>query len=241
MPPRGNPSPPGQLRPLFPTSPARAISIEYHPPSGEPPSVGQDGCPAPGRAPDAKPVPVLSRRAEPPAARANGHVLARHPTVLVDLAVDDGRDAHAVADAEGDRAVAQVAPLELVEQRGEQNGAGGAQRMAERDGAAVHVDAVERDTQLLRHHDRHRGEGLVDLPQVDVLHRQPGARERLLRGGNRAGQHQHRVRAGDRGGDDARARLEAQALAPSRRWRPAPPRRRRRCPTSCRRGSRRRP
>ncbi len=58
-------------------------------------------------------------------------------------AVDEGRHAHAVADAQGDRGAAQVAALELVEHGGEQHRAGGAERVAQRDRAAVDVDLVE--------------------------------------------------------------------------------------------------
>src|SRR5919107_5330361 len=52
---------------------------------------------------------------------------------------DDGGDAHAAADAEGGQAVAQVAPLELVDERAQDHRAGGAQRVAHRDGATVDV------------------------------------------------------------------------------------------------------
>ncbi len=63
----------------------------------------------------------------------------------VHLAVDDGGHAHAVPDAEGGCAVAQVAALELVEQRREEHRAGGAERVPERNCPSVHVDPVERD------------------------------------------------------------------------------------------------
>ena len=60
-------------------------------------------------------------------------------------------------------------PLELVEQGADEHAAGGADRMAERHGAAVDVDLVPIDPGLAQepHHDR--GERLVDLEQVDVV------------------------------------------------------------------------
>ena len=64
--------------------------------------------------------------------------------------------------------VARLAALQLVEQRAQDDAAGGAQRVAHRDGAAVDVDAVRVDAQVARRLHRHHGEGLVDLPQVDV-------------------------------------------------------------------------
>jgi methylthioribose-1-phosphate isomerase len=55
-------------------------------------------------------------------------------------ALDNRRDALAAADAESNERSGQVAPLELVERGAEQDGAGSAKRMTERDGAAVDVD-----------------------------------------------------------------------------------------------------
>src|SRR5499427_8907329 len=48
-------------------------------------------------------------------------------------ALDDRRGAHAGADAQRGEAGAEVAPLHLVEQRAQDHGAGGAQRMAHGD------------------------------------------------------------------------------------------------------------
>src|SRR5690349_13108525 len=60
-------------------------------------------------------------------------------------------------------AVAAAGALELVEQGGHQAGAGGADRVAEGDAAAVDVDLLVRDVELL-HPGEHDGrEGLVAL------------------------------------------------------------------------------
>src|SRR4051812_14087043 len=72
----------------------------------------------------------------------------------VELPVDDRGDAHAVADAQGGRAVAQVSPLELAEQSAQDHRSGSSQRMAQRDRSSVHVDPVERNAELLAHDDR---------------------------------------------------------------------------------------
>src|SRR4051794_14397456 len=55
---------------------------------------------------------------------------------------EDGRDAHPATDAHRHEAGRLVAPFELVEDRPDEHCAGRAERMAESDGAAVHVDDV---------------------------------------------------------------------------------------------------
>ena len=78
-------------------------------------------------------------------------------------------------------AVAAVGALELVQRLGDEDGAGAAERVAEGDGAAVGVDLGQVGAELARPGQHHRGEGLVDLDQVDVGHRQAGALEQVLR------------------------------------------------------------
>ena len=58
-------------------------------------------------------------------------------------------------------------------------GAGHAERVAERDAAAVHVELLPRDAEVLGRRDDLRRERLVDLDEVDVVDREPGAGERL--------------------------------------------------------------
>ena len=85
---------------------------------------------------------------------------------------------------------------------------------------------------------RDRGEGLVDLDEVDVGDRHAGLLQAALGGRRRAGQHDDRLGRGGRRRDD-RARA-AGGRGPSRSpaRRSAPRSRRRRCPTSSRRGAR---
>ena len=76
---------------------------------------------------------------------------------------------------------AAAAPAQLVDERAEDPRAGRADRVAERDRAAVDVDLVLVDAEHPDRVDRDRRERLVDLPEVDVVGRQAGLLERLLR------------------------------------------------------------
>lgn len=60
-------------------------------------------------------------------------------------------------------------PLELVEQGGDLPGAGAAERVAEGDGAALGVDLLLGQAQLVGAPQALAGEGLVDLEDVDVV------------------------------------------------------------------------
>src|SRR5438876_569595 len=83
--------------------------------------------------------------------------------------LDDGGDPLAEANAHGLEPIARAAPLELVEQRRHELGARAAERVAERDRAAVdvHTAHVRVKLSLPREHDR--SERLVDLDEVDVV------------------------------------------------------------------------
>src|SRR5216684_3418910 len=73
---------------------------------------------------------------------------------------------HATTFAHCLQAVALVALLERVDQRGHQLGAGAAQGMAERNGAAIDVEFCRVRAGGLEPRRRHRSKGLVDLEQV---------------------------------------------------------------------------
>src|SRR5512139_770711 len=104
-------------------------------------------------------------------------------------ALDDRRGAHAAAHAERHERGREVPPLELVEHHAEDHGARGAERVAEGDRATVHVDLVEREVHVAREAQHHRGERLVDLPQVDVAGLHAGTLQRLARRAGRPGEH----------------------------------------------------
>src|SRR3954452_25395278 len=126
--------------------------------------------------------------------------------------LDHGRDPHAPTDAQGHEPVPEISSLELVDDGAEQHRARRAEGMPHRDRAAVDVDLLVRQVQLPHEPHRHRGEGLVDLVEVDVLDRQPRLRECLAGGRGGPGQHDRRVRTGHGGGPDASAGSEPQLL-----------------------------
>src|SRR5262245_59538603 len=86
---------------------------------------------------------------------------------FLSLSLDCHRYAHPAADAERGEALLRVALLHLVQQRDEDARARGADRMAERDRAAVHVHLAGVPAHLPVHRDRLRGERLVDLQQIE--------------------------------------------------------------------------
>ncbi len=122
--------------------------------------------------------------------------------------------ASAAAFAHGLQPVALVPVLERIDQRRHQLGARAAQRMAQRDGAAIDVQPRRIGAGRLQPGQRHRGEGLVDFEQVDVVDLHAGALQRLLGRRQRRFQHDHRIAADHGHVDDARQRLHAQRLEP---------------------------
>lgn len=90
----------------------------------------------------------------------------------------DGADDHGVAlaatAAQRSGTSATATPLQLVEQRQNDSGAGHAHRVANGDRPAVDVDDVVGDTQVVHRLTTDGGEGLVELEQIDVLNRQVG-------------------------------------------------------------------
>src|SRR5699024_1168576 len=103
--------------------------------------------------------------------------------------------------AQGGEAVAALACAEAVEQGGGHAGAGGAPGVAERDRPAVDVELVVVDAEILGGRQHLRGEGLVELDQVDVVDGHVGERERPT--GRLDGPEPHDLGAdpGDAGGD----------------------------------------
>src|SRR2546430_1946221 len=126
--------------------------------------------------------------------------------------LDDGGDPLAEANAHGLEPIARAAPLELVEQRRHELRARAAERVAERDRAAVdvHTAHVRVKLPLPREHDR--SERLVDLDEVDVVQGERGPLQHALGRRDRTGQHDRRVHAGERRRDHARAGPDAERL-----------------------------
>ena len=136
---------------------------------------------------------------------------------LVLEALDNRRDAHAVADAHRAQAVAGILALELIEQRGDQPGAARTERVPERDRPAVVVDLFHVGAGFLLPGEDDRGEGFIDLEEIDVFQLQAGLLQHFRGRGDRPGQHDGRLGADDRLGHDPRPRLEPEFLGLLRR------------------------
>src|SRR4051794_3020600 len=105
---------------------------------------------------------------------------ARRASLALDTLDDDGRG-HAAGRAHGDETALQIAPFEFVEHGADQDRAGGADGMAERDRAAIDVDPGAVELEVADVFFRNHGKGLVDLEQVDVVDGQPRLRQHLAR------------------------------------------------------------
>ncbi len=66
-------------------------------------------------------------------------------------ALEDSCGAHATSDAHGDHAVPRIAALQFTNQAGGQFCSGAAQRMTERDGSAIGINARRIKIGLLNH------------------------------------------------------------------------------------------
>src|SRR5215207_3228991 len=99
----------------------------------------------------------------------NSYFRAPGPEVVIPLParswlpLDAHGDAHAAADAEGGEAALRIALLHFVEEGDEDPCPGGADRMAERDRAAIDVDDLGVPAEVLVDRAGLRREGLVGL------------------------------------------------------------------------------
>src|SRR5262249_38955793 len=98
-------------------------------------------------------------------------IAARHPLA----GFEEAGGALAAPDAHRDDAVARLAPLHLVGDGAHHARAGHAERVPDGDRAAVRVELVHGNAELVAAVDDLRREGLVELPHVDVVHLEPGA------------------------------------------------------------------
>ena len=93
------------------------------------------------------------------------------------------RDALAAADAQSDDPAFETVAVHRVDQAGRQHRARRPNRMAMRDRTTLDIDDILLQTELARHDDRDRREGLVDLDPLDFAEFPPGAVERLRTAG----------------------------------------------------------
>ena len=97
---------------------------------------------------------------------------------MLSVACNAHRNTHAAADAQRGEAFLGVALLHLEQQRGEHARAGRADRMAERDRAAVDVDLGGIPAEVLVDRAGLRGEGLIGLDQIEVADAPAGLLQR---------------------------------------------------------------
>src|SRR5260370_39105439 len=85
-----------------------------------------------------------------------------------------------------------------MDQRGHDAGPGHAEWMAKRDRPAVRVEAIHVPAQLARDRQHLRGEGLVELEDIDVLDSHAGGRQYLAHRVDRTDTHDRGVDAANR-------------------------------------------
>src|SRR3989338_6850185 len=88
--------------------------------------------------------------------------------------LEDDRRPLPAPDAGAGDAQGGAAPLHLVQQRDDDAGPAGPDRMAEGDGAPIDVREIAVEPQHFLRRQIGGGEGLVDLEELDVLQREPG-------------------------------------------------------------------
>ena len=99
-----------------------------------------------------------------------------------ELSLDAHGDAHPAADAQRRQSLLRIAARHFVQQRDQHARARGADRMADRDRAAVDVDDVGVPAEVLVDRQRLRGESLVGLDEFEVFDLPAGFLQRLARG-----------------------------------------------------------
>src|SRR6478672_7791658 len=83
--------------------------------------------------------------------------------------LEDARSAHAAADAHRDDDLLRAAALAFDQRMAGETLAADAVRMADRDRAAVDIEPVHRDAELVGAVEHLHRERLVELPEVDVV------------------------------------------------------------------------
>src|SRR3982074_2417866 len=132
--------------------------------------------------------------------------------ILSDLPVDDGGGPDPAAAAHRLQPVAEVAPLQLVQQVVHEPRAGSPERVPDRNRAAVDVHLLGIGAGLLEPGQGHAREGLFALEEVVVLERRAPLLEHRRRTRDRPLEHEDGIAPDDRLGKDAGPRLEAQLL-----------------------------
>src|SRR5690349_16676721 len=126
--------------------------------------------------------------------------------------LDGEGDGVAAAEAEGGDAALEVAALEFIKQADEDARSAGADGMAERDRAAVHVGFFGIELELARDGNRGHGKRFVQFDEIHILVAVPaGFCKQLFDRVHRGHHHPLGLDATDGLRDDARDRLLAEA------------------------------
>ena len=160
----------------------------------------------------AMPVAKVTRYSRQPESRLTDAASATSSTALTSVDFEQTRRAHSAADAHGDDDMFRAAALAFDQCVARQTCAAHSVGVADRDRAAVHIQDLVGNAELvlaIEHLDR---EGLVQLPQVDVVDLQAEAIEQLRHGEHRADTHLVRLGAGDGHSDVTAERLEPALL-----------------------------
>src|SRR5207244_3060519 len=114
-----------------------------------------------------------ARGAPPPLGRAS-RIRARRGPQALSRALENTGSSHSTTYAHCHQSVTTPSALHLVQQRRRQLRARAAERMTERDGAAVDIEPTGIDRQLSQACEDLRGERLVQLDEIDLLEREAG-------------------------------------------------------------------
>ena len=118
------------------------------------------------------------------------------------------------ADAHRREAVAPAATAKLVQQRGDEPGAAHAERVPDRDRAAVDVHPLLVEAELAHDGEALRRERLVQLDEIELVDGHPGAVEELAHGRDGPDAHHRRVDAGGRRAGEHAERLDPERPRP---------------------------
>ncbi|CDN41361.1 hypothetical protein BN871_AF_00170 [Paenibacillus sp. P22] len=135
-----------------------------------------------------------------------------HSTCSSGMDFEDACRSHAAADAHRHDAVAAASAAQLVDQRDADLGAGAAERMAQRDRAAVDIDLLLVDAELPDDMEALGGERFIDFIEIDLLLGNAGSLQRLWNRLDRAYAHDLRLdaRKGER--TECSQRLQAELV-----------------------------
>src|SRR5262245_47011212 len=121
---------------------------------------------------------------------------------------EERRDALPATDAHSDEGITPEPACELVDGLDDEEAPGRADRMSQRDAAAVGIRLLRRELEIARDGDRLSGERLVQLNEIDVVDPHARALEQAAHGGNGTYAHVARLDARMRPAGEPRHRLE---------------------------------